>query len=178
MEVALALVIKIVRSTDSLQRNQHFHNRLCPSGGSPRILQFGIIPNYRLATSLPSPILCDSAIALLQINPIRHDIFQKVIRFVLDNYIINSSEVTQKTVDKFDNWIVFHFLLLYCRRDADVSTWRNMFNKKPSVQCKRVGFTLKKMPRSNQPWAPSGKRFISGNFLCGANNQRIDYLHV
>jgi len=44
----------------------------------------------------------------------RHYADKKVIHIILDNYIIHSSKITQKAVEKFNGRIVLHFLPPYC----------------------------------------------------------------
>ncbi len=44
----------------------------------------------------------------------RHYADKKVIHIILDNYIIHSSKITQRAVEKFNGSIVLHFLPPYC----------------------------------------------------------------
>ena len=45
---------------------------------------------------------------------------KKVIHIILDNYIIHSSKITQKTVERFNGRIVLHFLPPYCPDDNKI----------------------------------------------------------
>jgi transposase len=53
---------------------------------------------------------------------------KKVIHIILDNYIIHSSKITQKAVEKFKGRIVLHFLPPYCPDDNKIerSVWRDL----------------------------------------------------
>jgi transposase len=52
---------------------------------------------------------------------------KKVIHIILDNYIIHSSKITQKAVEKFHGRIVLHFLPPYCPDDNKIErcVWRD-----------------------------------------------------
>jgi transposase len=50
----------------------------------------------------------------------RHYVDKKVIHIILDNYIIHSSKITQKAVEKFNGRIVLHFLPPYCPDDNNI----------------------------------------------------------
>jgi transposase len=58
----------------------------------------------------------------------RHYVDKKVIHLVLDNYIIHSSKITQKAVEKFNGRIVLHFLPPYCPDDNKIErcVWREL----------------------------------------------------
>ncbi|MCH7557104.1 MAG: transposase [Planctomycetes bacterium] len=52
----------------------------------------------------------------------------KVIHIILDNYVIHTSKITQKAVEKFNGKIVLHFLPPYCPDDNKIErcVWREL----------------------------------------------------
>lgn len=54
--------------------------------------------------------------------------YKKVIHIILDNYIIHSSKITQRAVEKFNGRIVLHFLPPYCPDDNKIErcVWREL----------------------------------------------------
>jgi len=58
----------------------------------------------------------------------RHYVDKKVIHIILDNYIIHSSKITQRVVEKFNGDIVLHFLPPYCPDDNKIErcVWREL----------------------------------------------------
>jgi len=58
----------------------------------------------------------------------RHYADRKVIHIILDNYIIHSSKITQRAVEKFNGRIVLHFLPPYCPDDNKIErcVWREL----------------------------------------------------
>ena len=53
---------------------------------------------------------------------------KRVIHIILDNYIIHSSKITQRAVEKFNGRIVLHFLPPYCPDDNKIErcVWREL----------------------------------------------------
>ena len=72
-------------------------------------------------------VLADEIAALLKkLNRLYADV--KVIHIILDNYVIHTSKITQKAVEKFNGKIVLHFLPPYCPDDNKIErcVWREM----------------------------------------------------
>jgi len=53
---------------------------------------------------------------------------KKVTHIILDNYVIHTSKITQKAVEKFNGRIVLHFLPPYCPDDNKIEccVWREL----------------------------------------------------
>ena len=64
-------------------------------------------------------VLADEIAApLKKLNRLYADV--KVIHIILDNYVIHTSKITQKAVEKFNGKIVLHFLPPYCPDDNKI----------------------------------------------------------
>jgi len=55
---------------------------------------------------------------LKKLNRLYADV--KVIHIILDNYVIHTSNITQKAIEKFNGKIVLHFLPPYCPDDNKI----------------------------------------------------------
>ena len=53
---------------------------------------------------------------------------KRVIHLILDNYVIHTSQITRRAVEKFNGRIVLHFLPPYCPDDNKIErgVWRNL----------------------------------------------------
>ena len=67
---------------------------------------------------------------------------EKVIHLILDNYVIHSSKITRRAVEKFDGRMVLHFLPPYCPDDNKIErcVWRDLHaNVTRNHRCRTMG---------------------------------------
>jgi hypothetical protein len=78
----------------------------------------------------------------------RHYADKKVIHIILDNYIIHSSKITQRAVEKFNGSIVLHFLPPYCPDDNKIErcVWRELHaNVIRNHRCQDMGELMREV---------------------------------
>ncbi len=75
---------------------------------------------------------------------------KRVIHIILDNYIIHSSKITQRAVEKFNGRIVLHFLPPYCPDDNKIErcVWREMHaNVTRNHKCQNMDELMREVRR-------------------------------
>ena len=75
---------------------------------------------------------------------------KNVIHVILDNYIIHSSKITQRAVERFDGRIMLHFLPPYCPDDNKIErgVWRNLHgNVTRNHKCKNMDELMREVRR-------------------------------
>jgi transposase len=75
---------------------------------------------------------------------------KKVIHIILDNYIIHSSKITQRAVEKFKGRIMLHFLPPYCPDDNKIerSVWRDLHaNVTRNHKCQNMDELMREVRR-------------------------------
>ncbi len=83
-------------------------------------------------------------------NAYRHYVDKKVIHIILDNYIIHSSKITQKAVEKFNGRIVLHFLPPYYPDDNKIErcVWRELHaNVTRNHRCRNMDELMREIRR-------------------------------
>ena len=75
---------------------------------------------------------------------------KKVIHIILDNYVIHTSRITRKAVEKFNGRIVLHFLPPYCPDDNKIErgVWRELHaNVTRNHRCQNMAELLHEVRR-------------------------------
>jgi transposase len=75
---------------------------------------------------------------------------KKVVHIILDNYVIHTSRITQKAVERFNGRIVLHFLPPYCPDDNKIEhgVWRELHaNVTRNHRCRNMSELLDEVRR-------------------------------
>ena len=93
---------------------------------------------------------------------------KKVIHIILDNYVIHTSRITRKAVEKFNGRIVLHFLPPYCPDDNKIErgVWRELHaNVTRNHRCQNMAELLHEVRRClvkrNRSMAVTRKRKVA-----------------
>jgi len=93
---------------------------------------------------------------------------KKVIHIILDNYVIHTSKITQKSVEKFNGKIVLHFLPPYCPDDNKIErcVWRELHaNVTRNHKCRHMDELMREvrcyLARLNRAIAASRRRKVA-----------------